>query len=316
MIGILGSGFGLYGYLPALAEISVHDILFLNKARDIFFNRAELNEFKDRVHWAESIPQFIKQSEVIVLAIQPERQQNFINEHFNQLINKKLILEKPLAKNAEDALSLLNKLNDYKIKYRVAYTLIYTDWLQNLKLLSDSNSLPDELLIEWLFLAHHYKMGINNWKKDLSQGGGIINFYGIHFIAVCVYLGYQNLVSSEALFFSKNDLYDWECVVQNNSGKKIRIKLNSFSKISRFRINIKPETIKNKYDYCLVDQPNLFNSVDQGNTCFVDSRINLLQKLYSSFDDDPLDLFYYSFYTNTNNLWKVIINNTILCESS
>jgi len=316
MIAILGSGFGLYGYLPALAEISLHDILFLSKAKDVFFSRAELNEYKDRVHWAESIPQILEQSEVIVLAIQPERQQNFINEHVNQLINKKLILEKPLAKNAEDALSLLNKLKDYKIKYRIAYTLIYTDWLQNLKLLSDSNSLPDELLIEWLFLAHHYKTDINNWKKDLSQGGGIINFYGIHFIALCVYLGYQNLVSSKALFFSKNDLHDWECVIQNNSGKKIRIKLNSFSKISRFRIDIKPETIKNKYVNYLVDQPYLFNSVDQGKPYFVDPRINLLQKLYLSLDDDPLDLFYYPFYTNTNNLWNVIINNTILSESS
>lgn len=314
MIGILGSGFGLYGYLPAMAEISQHDIIFSRKSKDIFHTRSELKEYTDRIHWAESIPQILKQSEILILAIQPQKQQNFIEEYIDKLKNKKLILEKPLAKNPLNGLKLLNILKEYKIKYRISYTLLYTDWAKNLKLLSDSNSLPDELSIEWLFLAHHYKTGINNWKKDITQGGGIINFYGIHFIALCVYLGYQNLTSSDVLAFTKIDLYFWQCVLQNNEGKKIRIEINAFSQISRFKIDVKPEVNNNRYKNYLVDQSDLFSSVDQGKSYFVDPRISLLQKLYFSLDDEALDLTYYSLYEKTNELWQIITNETVIKE--
>lgn len=314
MIGILGSGFGLYGYLPALAEVSIYDIILLSKAKDKFINRSELNKYKIRILWAQTVQILLNQSEVIVLAIQPEKQYEFINEHIEQLVNKRLILEKPLAINPSNGLKLLNILRKYKIKYRISYTLLYTDWAKNLKLLSDSNSLPDELSIEWLFLAHHYKTGINNWKKDITQGGGIINFYGIHFIALCVYLGYQNLTSSDVFAFTKIDLYFWQCVLQNNEGKKIRIQINAFSQISRFKIDVKPESIDNRYKNYLVDQSDLFSSVDQRKSYFVDPRISLLQKLYFSLDDEALDLTYYSLYEKTNELWQIITNETVIKE--
>jgi hypothetical protein len=310
VIGILGSGFGLYGYLPALASISNQDILLQRRYESIYDSRLELSEFKNRIQWVDSIEQIISFSELIVFALQPNFQYKLIIENTNQLVNKKLILEKPLAKNTEDADRILFTLNRYNINFRVAYTLIYTSWASKLKFLCDSNCSSDNILIEWIFLAHHYETKNISWKRDSTQGGGIINFYGIHFIALCVFLGFQKLISSSAKFFSNNDIYEWECELQNLRGKKIKLRLNSFSKKTRFRISLKSSSIYDMGANTLIDQENLFIPFDKKNKLSLDPRIELLQKVYLSFDNDTSSLNFSKIYLETNKLWSLILNET------
>lgn len=303
MIAIFGSGFGIYGYLPALASVSSCDILLLEKYRNIFYSRKELIEFENRIQWVNSVAEMICLSDLVVLALRPEAQKNFILANIDLLVTKYLILEKPLAESSDEAEIILAYLLKYKIQFRISYILLYTDWASKLKELSDKDLLSDTLLIEWFFIAHHYKNGTESWKNNPSTGGGIINFYGIHFIALSYFLGYQNLISSKVGFSSENNASDLEFSCQNLQGKSIIIRLNSFSNSSRFRIQLSNQNDSQINNTFLIDQGDLFESKGAQ----YDSRIKYLQNIYFSFENKNLDAFYMNIYSGTNSLWSQII---------
>ena len=54
MLGILGSGFGLYGYLPAAIESGHKNILLSMRYKDNFFSRRSLQDCAKYIHWLES----------------------------------------------------------------------------------------------------------------------------------------------------------------------------------------------------------------------------------------------------------------------
>ena len=50
-VGIVGSGFGLYGYLPALVEVGKMNVILPGRYKDKFLARSELKIYADYIHW-------------------------------------------------------------------------------------------------------------------------------------------------------------------------------------------------------------------------------------------------------------------------
>ena len=49
MVGIIGEGFGLYGYLPSFIELG-YKVGVLEKSKQIIENRSELNHFSSKLN--------------------------------------------------------------------------------------------------------------------------------------------------------------------------------------------------------------------------------------------------------------------------
>ena len=60
--------------------------------------------------------------------------------------------------------------------FSVAYLFPYTDWFQKLR------SKAPEREIESIEISWRVQLTSNTWKSDVREGGGIADYFGIHFI--------------------------------------------------------------------------------------------------------------------------------------
>ena len=186
---ILGSGFGLYGYLPALIDLG-HSVVLPRRYRDIFYARRELLGFAERIEWQPDETAALSRAAGVVIALRPEDQREQVLRSLTFPGIGRLLLEKPLAPTPREAMELHRTLIQSGRVFRVGYTFCDLPWMP---LIRDSASVnPDaELSISWRFLAHHFQHALFNWKRSSSTGGGAIRFYGIQLIAMLAQSGYR-----------------------------------------------------------------------------------------------------------------------------
>ncbi len=305
MVGILGSGFGLYGYLPAILSNSTQKVLLPARYADKFHSRKELALYEQNIIWKDTETDILANSEIVVLALNPEKQIFWVNECLKYNNIQYLILEKPLANTPEIAQSILYQLNQSKKKYRIAYTLCHTTWAKHLKKYLLEIKTPYQLEIEWHFKAHHYKNNIDNWKRQHSLGGGAIRFYGIHLIAFLVSINFTKNINSITNYFSKDDFYKWEAFFENQTTKEnqpeniAKISLNTCSEEEYFKILIKKENT-NEILFSLKEPFEMDKFVNETNQ---DQRLNIIADFYNSLFDENTEKKAYQFYEVVNNLW-------------
>lgn len=174
--GILGSGFGIYGYLPSLAR--TEDVVFiLERARSKIECRAELVDFRNQIQYVDSLSSLLGQVDKLVIALPPKIQGQILTE--NNLVGKKLFLEKPLGENIEEHLNLLNLLGQRKLSFKVAYLFLYTEWVDRI-----ARSAGKKYKIHWIIPRSD-----SAWKLNLISEFGVESYYGMHFYPIYKYLG-------------------------------------------------------------------------------------------------------------------------------
>src|SRR5580704_17552067 len=107
MIAIYGSGFGLYGHLPALAELG-HDVVVPARYRPAFDGRTELQPYRSAVHFADNESGMLPMAELAVLARRPEDNDALARQAalIPNLPRLKLAIEKPPGATPKAALAL------------------------------------------------------------------------------------------------------------------------------------------------------------------------------------------------------------------
>ena len=84
--GILGGGFGLYGYLPA-AFNNGFNILTLEKYKDFILSRADIKQFFNKIQFYKKDQEVINKSNILVIARRPGDQQKIIKKlNYNKLV--------------------------------------------------------------------------------------------------------------------------------------------------------------------------------------------------------------------------------------
>ena len=192
MHGILGSGFGLYGYLPALLQHQSGPVLLLQDARERLLVRPELAWTLPRIVWAADRRELLARTSVLAIALPPALQQQLLASLAPAPALQAVLLEKPVACSPGEARDLLDIARARGWRLRVGYTLPHTRWFGSLAARTELRS-AELLELEWTFMAHHFRTGLDTWKRHRAQGGGVLRFYAIQILALLERLGYRHI---------------------------------------------------------------------------------------------------------------------------
>ena len=241
MLGILGGGFGLYGYLPAVAKLLQEPVLLLKKYKPIVDSRQELFSFKEQIIWLESEEELIQTADSLVISRRPIDQEALVSRCLLQVNLKRIMFEKPLATTPDKAQEILHLIAGSNKYCSVGFNFRFTNWAIQLKekLLNGEFSEHESINLSWHFMADHFSRNVESWKMDHSQGGGSIRFYGIHVIALLAELGYENVISSNvSTSHLKHSFYNWTACFEGSGLPSFFVNLDSKSNASYFKINL------------------------------------------------------------------------------
>jgi len=247
---IYGSGFGLYGYLPAIYGFSSK--VYLNKKYKAFFNsRNELAKFESKIIWYVDINKTIHKIDYLIIAKRPRDQSRIIKS----LLKKKnkikhFFLEKPISSTPKKSSELLKIFYIKKINYSVGFLFKYTNWSKLIK-----NKLANKKKNK-IFIVWNIKKKLNDsksWKYNFNEGGGLIRYYGIHFIKLFSDFNFDIIKKN---MIKKNY---WELNIQDKKRNSIKLLLR-YSNISNFAYKINNERF-NKLHNPFFDKIN-YKSID------------------------------------------------------
>ena len=104
-VAIVGSNFGLRGYLPAINKIDNLKIKIICSRNRNNIKIKNLKNFKHETNWKNI---FKKEIDLIILAVPPKIQEKIIQ--FNLKHKKKIIFEKPISTKYLKSKKILEKL--------------------------------------------------------------------------------------------------------------------------------------------------------------------------------------------------------------
>ena len=308
--GIFGSGFGLYGYLPALIDGCGHQVVLPERYRDRFTERSELARFAGAVDWRTNEEIVLDYVDGVVLALPPIVQKDLLPQCLARPAIKSLFLEKPLAHTPEVAITIFDKLMRSGRVFRLGYTFRYTTWGQNiLKNVRPIKQGMGSLSIRWDFFAHHYQHDLHNWKRSNTLGGGAIRFYGIQIIALLAEIGYQDVIFSNSYSTYPEEIESWCAVFAGASLPDCEVAINTKSKSSLFQVEY---TSGADNELLVSSSANLTDPFDTENAAYqqhrLDRRVPILSQVCNSLDDDSAK--FYENYHASLHLWQIIERKT------
>ncbi len=300
---IIGSGFGLYGYLPALVNLGCQQILLPSQYHAKLKERNELLHCLPYVKFVENHLEALNSSVGAIIATWPIRQEYWVEQCIKRKNLTYLILEKPISAVPTKAISILEALDRTNIKYRVSYIFRYTSWGKSL--LSNKNLLK-VTNFNWLFRAHHYQNKIINWKRNILLGGGAISFYGIHIIALLAEYGYTAVADSRiSCDKSSIDISAWKTTFISPSLPNCSITLDTDSNTSIFSLFMRDND--NSPSHHIISDP-FANLNSQYSANIADNRIACLEELLYSLAFEETS--FHNLYFETNKLWDYVLHIT------
>lgn len=298
--GILGGGFGLYGYLPALAKLKDTEIVVLDKHKAFIEKRKELSKYYDLIKWVKFPQDIFAEADSLIMAVPPFVQEELIRSlsHHNKL--RYIVIEKPVATSPELGKEILEQAISKAKGVRIGFSFIYTPWADRLR--KDKSFLEKKsYLMQWHFMAQHFKDNQDSWKADHKLGGGALRFYGIHLIAFLESIG-QTKVEFSRLFQDKlGRMVRWQACFTILDGATVTVDVDSNSESEQFGIYRTGEL-----QVPLLQIRTPFADVVQCGG--EDNRICILQKLIGTFDEPNEKI--YSLYGQVNSLWETVENVT------
>lgn len=307
MFAVLGSGFGLYGYIPALVDGCAEHVVLPERYRARFSERPELSRFADAVRWEPDDHSALERADGVVLARRPVDQSEWLPRCLAQPNLDRLILEKPLAPSPEAAEALHDRVVRSGKTFRMAYTFRHTDWGEQLLRTTRPAGESGSLSIDWAFQAHHYEHDLRNWKRSHIAGGGAIRFYGIHVIALLAELGYRDVLESRSGGASPDEVERWNAAFGGSGLPRCEIALDTRANVSRFRV----EWRRAGTAAALASLDDPFDHVSAGRERVGDRRVLALGRLCRSLGDDgATERALYDTYGAVLRLWAAVEERT------
>ena len=231
-VGILGSGFGLYGYLPSLLAVEGVSVLLPARYAARVAQRADIGPLAPRIDWVDTDTALLDRSDALVIAQRPQDQVAILPEILSRPHISGLLLEKPLAPTPAMAMSVLDQVEAAELRLRIGFSFRYTRWGRNLLACLESSPID----IVWQFRAHHYATGADNWKRQVSSGGGALRFYGTHLIALLAECGYDSVIASETRASRPGEAAAWTATLGGPERPACRILVDSDSDNTMFSL--------------------------------------------------------------------------------
>jgi predicted dehydrogenase len=233
-VAVLGGGFGLYGYLPALAARPETSILLPSRYRERLAARAELRGLIERVTWVADEEHQLGEADAVVIARRPGDQLALARRALAFANVDRLLLEKPVAPDPDTALDLWRLAEASGKLIRTGHNFHLTDWAAALA--RDSVE-AGSLAIEWRFKAHHYAARLDNWKRQIDEGGGALRFFGIHLLALAAALRFEDVVASRIAAARRGEAETWQALLGAANGARLRIEVDSNAEAPLFNVS-------------------------------------------------------------------------------
>jgi predicted dehydrogenase len=280
VFAILGSGFGMYGYLPALIECGMR-VALPERYRSVVGGRSELVQYMPEVVWCAGTEDALARASGAVIALRPADQATWIPRLARMPQIRDLILEKPVAPTPAQAASLLEELDCFGKRYRIGYTFGLLPWVVQLRRALGGK--VASIALDWTFLAHHYRADLQNWKRFDQSGGGAVRFYGIHLIALLADCGYDDVSVSLTRGPSDAETAEWEATFTGKAVPPFALRVDTRAGQTRFAIVSKKQ---GDTDDRIVDQPDPFSSIAPPALHVRDPRVDVLVRLCRSLQDE------------------------------
>jgi len=284
-VTILGGGFGLYGYLPALVQSCQVTVVLPTRYQATLESRKDVRGFANQIEWVHDQDAILDICDAVVFALPPKQQFDWVKKCLMRKNITHLFLEKPLASSPQLADELLNLLETSNKKFRIGYNFRYTNWGK--AFLNNSNPIQS---VNWDFRAHHYANNIQTWKRVHADGGGALRFYGIHLIALMAEAGYKDVNFSQI----SSEAETWKAVLTNTLDATCNISVATNTNNIGFLVGNNNTIVHSGLDP--------FQSLSH--TDVMDKRIPfLVEGLTDLFGDTET---YYAWYKQVNLLWHKI----------
>lgn len=307
--GILGSGFGLYGYLPALIKSGSQRIFLPLRYKEKFSERHELKNFSLFLEWVKDDREVLDKASSLIVALNPEMQEFLVPIALGKKNICRLVLEKPLAACPQKSIAMLVLLIKSGKEFRINYIFRYLPWAKKLKLFIEMPNF--QLQIKWLFNAHHFKNSEKTWKRMHHLGGGVLRFYGIHLVALMAEFGYTDILFSETYGENFEESWKWKASFSGNCHSVCNIEINSKCNRSIFSID---KTNSNFITENIVRGEGPFSNQMRASTELEDPRINFLSSgVFESFVSQNQKKEN-AFYTSVLLLWEKIERKNVFFE--
>ena len=185
-VAIVGSGFGMYGLLPAFSRIKgckVVSICGKNSERMLnYCKKLGLNRYTD---WREMLQK--EKPDAVTIAVIPSHQYEIAKFALENGIA--VFAEKPLTTSFATSLEINKLAKEKELPNMMDFIFPEIPEWQATKKVIQSGLVGKihKINVDWTFLSYDLMNHIKSWKTDVKQGGGALSFYFSH---VFYYLEY------------------------------------------------------------------------------------------------------------------------------
>ncbi len=205
-VGIIGSGFGLYGLLPAfnsthgckvVAICGKHTPRFINYCKRIDLT----NTYTD---WREMLNK--EDLDAVAIAVIPSAQYNIAKTAIKRGLH--VFAEKPLATTYQEARELLDLAKRKKIINAVDFIFPEIEEWQKAKEIINKKTLGKlkQINLNWDFQSYDIKNKVSSWKTDAVEGGGALSYYFSHSLYYLEYFAGEILNLKSLVSYSKESI--------------------------------------------------------------------------------------------------------------
>lgn len=267
-VGIIGSGFGLYGLLPAFYSINNCQVVAIcGKKTERLLNYSKSIGLKNiYADWQKMLKK--EKLDAVAVAVPPSVQPQIAFAAMQKRFH--VFAEKPLAVSFMDAKKMYAMSKEKKLTTAVDFIFPeITEW-QKAKELLDKKAYGKlkYISLSWDFLSYDIKNKIASWKTNVAQGGGALSFYFSHSLYSLEHFAGEILQLKSLLSFSKESLNGAE------TGVDVLIKFKNGA-VGQAHVNCNAKGL-NKHQLTFICEKGVINLENVS-----DSNINFTVKTHS-----------------------------------
>jgi predicted dehydrogenase len=184
-VGIVGSGFGIVGLLPAFGSIKECKVVAVCAKESVpltnYCKRAGIKNI--HTDWQALLEN--EDLDAIAIAVTPHAQFQIAKAAIMKGLH--VFAEKPLAANVMEAKELLLLARKKKITHGIDFMFPEIPEWEKVKELIEGQAFGklQHISVSWDWLSGNIKHQQTSWKTTLAEGGGALSFYfshGLHYL--------------------------------------------------------------------------------------------------------------------------------------
>ena len=178
-VAIIGSGFGMYGLLPAFSGIKgcqVVSICGKNSERMLnYCKKLSLNRYTD---WREMLQK--EKPDAVAIAVIPSHQYEIVKYALENGVA--VFAEKPLTTSFATSREISKLAKEKGLPNMLDFIFPEIPEWEAAKKVVESGLVGKihKINVDWAFLSYDLRNSIKSWKTDVQQGGGALSFYFSH----------------------------------------------------------------------------------------------------------------------------------------